>query len=210
MINRKIRILLWAAPLLLLFSVFALLHWGGYLLIAPDQVPNKVEAAVVLQGSFLGESVRIPEGIRLLQEGTADRVLLSMDNGTIWGEPLPPMARRFLQSRFGARVSDRVEFCETGPEVNSTGDEARALVKCIQDRGWQRVLVVTSNYHTRRAGITWRKVLHQQNASLEISMHGVEDPEYSPQRWWRERTYAKTWLLEMTKLLWTVFVPGGS
>lgn len=210
MINRRIRALSWATPLLLPALVLALLHWGGYLLVAPDQVPNKVDAAVVLQGSYLGESVRIPEGIRLLREGTADRVLLSIDNGRIWGEPLPPMARRFLQSRFGDRVSDRVEFCETGPEVNSTADEARVLTKCIQNRGWHKIVVVTSGYHTRRAGITWRRVLREQNAALEVSMHGVEDPEYSAERWWRERIYVKTWLLEMTKLLWTIFVPGGS
>jgi uncharacterized SAM-binding protein YcdF (DUF218 family) len=70
--------------------------------------------------------------------------------------------------------------------------------------------VVTSNYHTRRAGIIWRRVIREQKLPVKLSMEGVEDPEFTPAGWWRQRQYAKTWLLETTKLLWTIFVPGGS
>ena len=146
----------------------------------------------------------------MLQQGATSRVLLSIQSGQIWGEDVPPMARRFLQLRFGAAVSDRIDFCETGPEVNSTADEARVLAKCISDHGWHSVVVVTSDYHTRRAGMTWKRVLREKRFALDIAIDGVADPEYSPSGWWRERTYAKTWLLEFTKLCWTTFVPWGS
>jgi uncharacterized SAM-binding protein YcdF (DUF218 family) len=210
MISQTMRRFLWMTPVLLIVLVLSILRWGGYLLIAGDEIPAGSDAAVVLQGSYVGESVRIPGAIRLLQDGGASRVLLSIDNATVWGERIPPLARRFLQTRYGDEIASRIDFCETGPEVNSTADEARALTECMRARGWRSIVVVTSNYHTRRAGIIWRRVIREQKLPVKLSMEGVEDPEFTPAGWWRQRQYAKTWLLETTKLLWTIFVPGGS
>jgi uncharacterized SAM-binding protein YcdF (DUF218 family) len=89
--------------------------------------------------------------------------------------------------------------------VNSTEQEAEELAACIQQHSWKTVAVVTSNYHTRRARMIWKKTISRRNASVQLSVLGVADPEYQPRGWWRQRLYAKTWFMESTKLLWTLF-----
>jgi uncharacterized SAM-binding protein YcdF (DUF218 family) len=177
--------------------------WGGNLLIASDPLPAHVDAAIVLRGSISGEMARVAGAMQLAQQGVAGRVLLSVPNRSYWGQSIRPAARSFIEKKYGNESASRVDFCETGPDVNSTEDEARALSHCIEEHGWQTVAVVTSNYHTRRARNIWRKTLRKQNPSVRLWMHGVPDPEFHPRGWWRERLSAKTWFMEFVKLVWS-------
>ena len=194
----------WLLASAILIAV-CLLLWGQHLLLSNNAVPQHVDAAVVLQGSITAEKVRIAGGINLLQQGIADRVLLSVPMESYWGESIPPVARAYLVRTYGESVAARVDFCETGEDVNSTAQEVQALLHCIQAHHWYSVVIVTSNYHTRRAGILWRK-LTASDTELHVSVIGVEDPEFQ-QPWWRHRRSAKTGLMEGMKLVWTVL--GG-
>jgi uncharacterized SAM-binding protein YcdF (DUF218 family) len=184
----------------------ALMMWGGRLLEASDPLPAHVDAAIVLEGSLMGERVRLAETMQLLRQGVPGRVLLTLPQMSYWGEPVPPLARRFLETNYGHDLAGRVEFCEVGTNVDSTLQEARAIGSCIQAHHWKTVVVVTSNYHTRRAGMIWRKVMRKQNPALEIWVRAADDPEFHAEGWWRQRIWAKTWLLEFTKLVWSVTV----
>jgi uncharacterized SAM-binding protein YcdF (DUF218 family) len=183
--------------------MFCLLHWGGELLVSVDSLPAHVDAAVVLQGSSIGERVRLAGAMRLLQQGIPNRVLLSVPRESYWGASIPPMARSYLEKNYGVDAAGKVDFCETGADVNSTEEEARALDVCVRQHGWQSIVVVTSDYHTRRAGMIWRKTVKHLDPSIHLWVHGVDDPEFQSRGWWRKRLYAKTWLLEFTKLIWT-------
>jgi uncharacterized SAM-binding protein YcdF (DUF218 family) len=183
--------------------LICLLRWGGDLLVSTDSLPAHVDAAVVLQGSSIGERVRLAGAMSLLQRGIPNRVLLSVPRESYWGASVPPMARSYLEKNYGSEAANKVDFCETGADVNSTEEEARALGVCAHQHGWQSIVVVTSDYHTRRAGMIWRKTVKQQDPSIHLWIHGVSDPEFQSRGWWRKRLYAKTWLLEFTKLIWT-------
>jgi hypothetical protein len=189
-----------------LLIALTVLRWGGDLLVASDPQPAHVEAAVVLQGSIAAEKARLAGAVHLLQHGVADRILLSVPKESYWGQSIPPIARAYLERNYGSDVAARVDFCETGEAVNSTVQEAQALDACIREHRWQSIVVVTSNYHTRRAGIIWRKIT-AHDANLHLTMEGVGDPEFQ-QPWWRQRQSAKTFVMEAAKLAWTVF--GGS
>jgi len=178
-----------------------LLRWGGYLLIATDPLPNHVDAAVILQGSISSQIVRIAGAVSLLQGGRVGRVLLSVPRQSYWGESIPPVARQYLETNYGTKVAARVDFCEVGAEVDSTEQEARALSSCIKQQGWQSIALVTSNYHTRRAGFLWRKVLQTEDPRVTMWVYGVADPAFQSRGWWRERLYAKTWVVEFAKLV---------
>jgi uncharacterized SAM-binding protein YcdF (DUF218 family) len=178
-----------------------LLRWGGYLLVASNSLPERAEAAVVLQGSVLGEIARVAGAVRLWRQGTVSQVLLSVPEESYWGQSVPDAARSYLEKTYGSDVASHFVFCETGPDVNSTQGEAEALIACIHQRGWQSVVVVTSNYHTRRAGWIWRKAARDAQPPVTVGIDGVPDPEFQPQEWWRSRLYAKTWFYEFTKLV---------
>jgi len=190
------------AGLVLLFRA------GPRFLVAPDSLPQHVDVAVVLQGSVAGENARIAGAVTLLKLGVANQLVLSVPKESYWGESPIPAATRYVQTRYGPEAGAHLEFCETDPEVNSTEDEAKALTPCLTQHGWRSIAVVTSDYHTRRAGLIWRKVVRKQYPSAKVWIHGVNDPEFSAQTWWRRRIYAKTAFLEYTKLVWTGITMG--
>ena len=176
------------------------LQWGGYLLISDDPLPVHVDSAVVLQGSVPGERARVAGAIELLRRGTTSRILVSVPKESYWGQAVAPTAYADIKKTYGEETARHIDFCEIG-DVDSTEDEAAALAPCIEERAFNSIAIVTSDYHTRRAGIIWRRVLRQRHSSVHLWIHAVPDPEFHASRWWRERRSAKTWLLESTKLL---------
>ena len=183
-----------------------LLRWGGYGLIANDPLPAHLDGLVILQGSVLGEKARIAGAAQLLQQGVADRMFVSVPKESYWGQAVSPIAFRYIEKKYGGEIASRTDFCETGPDVNSTETEATELMGCIQQHGLNTVAVVTSDYHSLRARIIWRRTLRRQHSSIRLWIRGVVDPEFHAAGWWRDRLSAKTWLGESTKLLWTLVV----
>lgn len=199
---RVLRYIFWSFCAVALLAA-SLLRWGSHLLISDEPLSLPVDRAVVLQGSVLGEKARVAGAVRLLRQGATNRILLSVPQETYWGQPVAPIAYANIEKIYGAETARRVDFCET-KNVDSTEEEAKALVSCIQDHGWHSITVVTSDYHTRRAGIIWRRTLRQQHASVQLWIHAVADPEFRASGWWRDRQSAKTGLMEAMKLLWTL------
>jgi uncharacterized SAM-binding protein YcdF (DUF218 family) len=77
--------------------------------------------------------------------------------------------------------------------AGNTREEAQALGRLAADRGWNRVLLVTSNYHTRRARYIFRRVFPPQVTILMVS---VRDADFDPDSWWESRQSRKLFLLE--------------
>ncbi|HEX5481566.1 MAG TPA: YdcF family protein [Terriglobia bacterium] len=188
-------------------AAFLLLRFGGYLLVKTDPLPAHAPVAVVLNGSIQGVLARTAGGVRLLQAGKVDHLMLSVPALSYWGENVPEVANRFFEKHFGNAIASRVVYCVSDAE--STLAEAEALSQCLGREGWRQVVVVTSNYHTRRAGRIWRAAGKRAHPGFEVYMDGVFDGSYQPRGWWRRREYAKTWLLETSKLVWeTIFGIG--
>jgi DUF218 domain len=198
------RVLRWLLAAAIVVVVYLLLCGKG-LLIASDPLPEHFDAAIVLQGSIAAEKARVAGAMGLLRSGRASRALLSVPRESYWGESIPPVARFYLERTYGGDLAALTDFCEIGEDVDSTMQEAQALTPCIQEHHWQSIVIVTSNYHTRRARRIWRKVIHGE-PNIHIWIDGVTDPEFQ-QPWWRHRQSAKIWVMETTKLVWTVL--GG-
>lgn len=159
---------------------------------------------MVLQGSILGERARLAGAVQLLNSGTANRLAVSIPRESYWGQAVAPLASAYISRTYDSSVANRTDFCETGFEVDSTEQEAKRLIRCAEEHSWGSIIVVTSDYHTRRAGVIWKRTLRAQNSRIHFYIHGVADPEFHAIGWWHDRLSAKTWLLESTKLLWTM------
>jgi uncharacterized SAM-binding protein YcdF (DUF218 family) len=72
-----------------------------------------------------------------------------------------------------------------------------ALLPEIRCEGIRRLLVVTSNYHTRRAG----RIFREAAPDLTIVMVGAPDRDFTPQGWWRNREAQKTFVTEWEKTI---------
>jgi uncharacterized SAM-binding protein YcdF (DUF218 family) len=88
----------------------------------------------------------------------------------------------------------------------NTREEAQALLELVTSRGWRRVLVVTSNYHTRRARYIFRKVFPAQVVVLIVS---VRDTDYDPDTWWESRQGRRLFLRETVGYLAAVWELWG-
>ena len=80
----------------------------------------------------------------------------------------------------------------------NTREEAMALANLITSRGWRRVLVVTSNYHARRARFIIARVF-PPNVTVRLSAAG--DSQFDPSRWWETRLGQKIFFTEVLGLV---------
>lgn len=92
---------------------------------------------------------RLVHGLELLSEGRARRLVLSELPPP--QAPYAPLARTLMDH---LRVEG--ELLTVGP-VTRTHDEALALAALARQRGWRRVLIVTSPVHSRRASACFEK-----------------------------------------------------
>jgi uncharacterized SAM-binding protein YcdF (DUF218 family) len=61
-------------------------------------------------------------------------------------------------------------------------------VRLAKEKKWHSVIVVTSNYHTRRARYIFRRVFPQ---GMEIRMASARDGDFDPELWWEKRKSIK-------------------
>jgi uncharacterized SAM-binding protein YcdF (DUF218 family) len=83
-------------------------------------------------------------------------------------------------------------------KAENTQEEAVEDARLIQSRGWKRVMVVTSNYHARRARFIFGRVLP---SSVSLRVSAARDSEFDPSRWWETRQGQKLFVLELAGYL---------
>jgi uncharacterized SAM-binding protein YcdF (DUF218 family) len=84
--------------------------------------------------------------------------------------------------------------------VQTTTDEAQLVAGWCRDHKVGRLIVVTSNYHTRRAGYIFKWAMKGQNAAILV--HAATLVAFDPNTWWQSRPSLLMGLMEWQK---TVF-----
>jgi uncharacterized SAM-binding protein YcdF (DUF218 family) len=79
-------------------------------------------------------------------------------------------------------------------DADNTREEAEFLKKLVQSKNWKSVIVVTSNYHTRRARYIFRKVFAD---TVTIRIAGARDGDYDPDHWYEQRKSIKRFTHEV-------------
>lgn len=103
--------------------------------------PEPADAIVVLGPGRGGE--RLERARSLVDQGLADTLVVSMARG---GQ------RRATDEACGSPPPGVDVVCFTADPFNTRG-EARWVSQLAAARGWSSLLVVTSDYHVRRAGL---------------------------------------------------------
>jgi uncharacterized SAM-binding protein YcdF (DUF218 family) len=174
------------AALGLLFQERALGAIGSYLVQA--EPPVKADIGVVLAGDARGN--RILKAGELVKQGFIPRALVSGPDGN-YGFHECDLAIPFAV-KAGYPESSFVHFENN---ARSTEEEARVIIDEMRRQGAHSVLVVTNDYHTRRAGRMFRNA----GAGLKITMVSAPDANFSAEGWWRNRDGRKTALMEWMK-----------
>jgi uncharacterized SAM-binding protein YcdF (DUF218 family) len=77
--------------------------------------------------------------------------------------------------------------------ADDTREEAQAISQQLASRGWSRVILVTSNYHTRRARYICERLFP---AGTILHVVAARDSEYDPDSWWESRRGMKIFFHE--------------
>ena len=188
--------------LLLLTAVVYLARdvWLGALgsALVHDEGVGKAEIAVVLAGDCWGN--RLIKGAELVRQGYVPLVLVSGPPG-FYGVNEADAAIHFAIVR-GYPAQWFIPVYHT---ALSTRDEAIAVLDALQQRHIQSALVVTSDYHTGRAGRIFRDVERRRGGGPKLRMVASGDRFFSAGGWWHNREGRKTAFMEWAKTLASVF-----
>jgi uncharacterized SAM-binding protein YcdF (DUF218 family) len=154
--------------------------------------PAHADMVVVLAGDFSGN--RILTAGDLVRQGFAPRALVSGPSGA-YGLHESDLAIQFAV-RHGYPEKYFIAFLNDSRSTKSEADAALAVLSKYQVHS---VDIVTSNYHTRRAGNIWRA----KAPGLTIHVIAAPDTFFRPGNWWHDRDARKTFLLEWMKTVAT-------
>ncbi|MGA2346201.1 MAG: YdcF family protein [Candidatus Sulfotelmatobacter sp.] len=175
------------AAMLLIFAANA----GRFLVV---DAPQPSDVILVLAG----ETDRRPaRALQLLEQGYARRVVIDVPaEARIFGSTELQLAEKYVQ---GLPQAASIRICPI--EGLSTRDESHDAEKCLAGEGGSRILIVTSEFHTRRALSIFRHEVRGKSFSVAMAR---DDAEFGT-RWWTHREWAKTCLGEWERLLWWTF-----
>ncbi len=173
-----------AIPLLIVLVYFSLVAVGAILIVSDPIEP--VDAVVILSGDA-GD--RLGMAVEMLERGYVRNLVITNTNR---------MANRRL-----AREAEHAGFAResifiTDLAVDSTLDEARAVMQFARDKGWSDFMVVTDPYHSFRTRVIFRNEM--RGSGITIYVRPVVGHWFRSSTWF---TYREGWrfvFLEVAKM----------
>jgi uncharacterized SAM-binding protein YcdF (DUF218 family) len=161
---------------------------------------GKADALVVLSDDnfYADRATRAGE---LLREGKAPLIVAS-------GRRLRPNAgiAELMEHDLIERGVPKEKIVRLPHDADSTKEEAEAVLKFAKERKWRSLIVVTSNYHTRRARYIFRRVFPQ---AIEVHIASARDGDFDPQHWWEKRKSTKELTREFAGMIVAVWETHG-
>ena len=140
---------------------------------------------------------RATRAAELFREGKAPLVVAS-------GRRLRPSAgiAELMEHDLIERGVPKDKILRFAQDGDSTREDAEALAKLAKTKKWRKAIIVTSNYHTRRARYIFRHVFPQD---VEIHVASARDGDFDPENWWEKRKSTKLFVREITGMLITIW-----
>ena len=68
----------------------------------------------------------------------------------------------------------------------------------VTEKNWRSVIVVTSDYHTRRARYIFQRVFPE---SITVRVPSARDGGFDPEHWWENRKSLKLFIQELVAMV---------
>ena len=153
--------------------------------------------ALILLGDDNFYADRATRAAELIRQGVAPVVVAS-------GRRLRPAAgiAELLQHDLIERGVPKEKILSFAHDADGTSEEAAALAKYSAERHFHGVIVVTSNYHTRRARYIFEK---RFPPGVAVSVAAARDGDFDPARWWEKRKSQKLFVRELVAMVVAVW-----
>ena len=186
----KIKAAEWIGATVLLAVLFVVfMAKAGRVLVVDN--PQHADVILVLAGETDRRPVR---ALQLLNWGYSRRVLIDVPAAAkVYDVTQVELAEKYVQH---LGYTESVAICPI--QGLSTRDEAHDAAKCLTQEEGSQVLIVTSDFHTRRALSIFRHEVRGKSFSVAAA---YDDTQFGI-RWWTHRQWAKTCVDEWLRLLW--------
>jgi len=157
---------------------------------------NKADGLIVLSDdNFYAD--RATRAAELFREGKAPLVVAS-------GRRLRPGAgiAELMEHDLIERGVPKDKILRVAQEGDSTLEQAETLAKFVLAKKWHSAIVVTSNYHTRRARYTFRHVFPR---GIDVRVASARDGDFDPETWWEKRKSSKLFMREILAMIVTIW-----
>jgi len=167
----------------------------GRALVVEDALAH-ADAIVVVAGGIPAREALAAE---LYGKGWAPRVVLSDEFTPDRVRELIALGARRLDYQGESRVvlekhgvpADAIVLL--GTQVKTTEAELKVVADTARDRGWRRIILVTSPQHSRRVKLVWSR---EAGGGVEALIALVKDEDFRVDGWWRKRRQAEAVLHE--------------
>jgi uncharacterized SAM-binding protein YcdF (DUF218 family) len=165
---------------LFLLRVPLLTAMGSFLVVSDSLQPS--DLIYVMGGGLDARPIRAAE---LYRQGYAPRIVTPYEEATAaveYGIRLNGALETAAMLRRLGVPDSAIHLLKTETGSTSTLDDARILASYVRDNRVRRVLVVTSEFHTRRSRWAVRRFLPD---SVGLIMAAADVRGYTPRDWWR-------------------------
>lgn len=135
---------------------------------------QKVDVIVAVSGG--DTEARTSEAINLYKNGWAGKLLFSGAAADKTGPSNAEVMRKMAERR-GVDWGDII----TEEQSETTAENAENTAALIRERGYGRIILVTSAYHQRRTSLEFNKVL---GGEVQILNHPVKNDSQWSSWWW--------------------------
>jgi uncharacterized SAM-binding protein YcdF (DUF218 family) len=181
----------WFTILVVLLTLYLLrqplLRTAGEFWVVEDQ-PEKADA-IILLGDDNYPADRAARAAELYRAGWAPRIIASGRFLRPYASLAELMQRDLTDSGVPAGAIYRLPSFAA-----NTREEAVMIRRLAERQHWRRVLVVTSNFHTRRSRHIYTRVFR---SSADVRILAARDSGYDPANWWHSRSGIKSFFLEL-------------
>jgi uncharacterized SAM-binding protein YcdF (DUF218 family) len=185
---------LWILLILVLAAcIWFATHAGNLLVI---DAPQTSDVIVVLAGET---NQRPAHALELLRQGYARRLLFDVpSHEKIYDITLIELVEKYIRT-----LPDASKLAICPIQGLSTRDESHDVARCLaQEQQGSRILIVTSDFHTRRA----LSIFQHEIKGKSFSIAAAHDSTQFGPHWWKHRQWAKTFTDEWLRVLWWNFV----
>ena len=152
--------------------------------------PKKADAIIVMSDdNFYAD--RAMEASQLYRQSVAPVVVAS-------GRRLRPTAdlSELTEHDLIERGVPKEKIVRFPNDAESTIDQVRLVSQFAAEHNWRKLVVVTSNYQTRRTRYIFEKIAP---AGTEVSIASARDGDFDPEHWWEKHKSVKDFLGELTR-----------
>jgi len=168
--------------------------------VVEDQLQTADALVVLSDDNFYAD--RATRAAELFREGKAPLVVAS-------GRRLRPAAgiAELMEHDLIERGVPKEKILRLAHDADSTKEEAESLLRFAAERKWHSVIIVTSNYHTRRARYIFRHVFSRD---IAVRIASARDGDFDPDKWWEKRESTKELTREFAGMLVAIWELRGT